>query len=117
MTRVRGSASRSRRALCRIGMMMRLRLASIAAALAAAIAVPAVGAAGEAMAPDEFSAVRYGSAPLEKVIESVERRYRANVVRVGQEEIGGRRVYVLRLLSEQGRVWTVRVDAETGREF
>jgi uncharacterized membrane protein YkoI len=51
----------------------------------------------------------------ERVVELAERRYKAKVVRadLGEGE-GGRRVYQLRLLSEQGRLWTVRVDAVTG---
>jgi uncharacterized membrane protein YkoI len=51
---------------------------------------------------------------LDQAIEMVERRFKARVVRPGVEEADGRRVYVLRLLSEEGRVWTVRVDAQTG---
>jgi hypothetical protein len=51
---------------------------------------------------------------VDQAIEIAERRYRARVVRAESKEQQGRRVYVLRLLSEEGRVWTVRVDAETG---
>jgi uncharacterized membrane protein YkoI len=51
---------------------------------------------------------------MDQAIEIAERRYRARVVRAEPKEQQGRRVYVLRLLSEEGRVWTVRVDAQTG---
>jgi uncharacterized membrane protein YkoI len=51
---------------------------------------------------------------LDRAIEIAERQYRARVVRGDATEINGRRVYVLRLLSEEGRVWTVRVDAQSG---
>jgi hypothetical protein len=51
---------------------------------------------------------------MDQAIAQVERRYKARVVRAEQAESNGRRIYVLRLLSEEGRVWTVRVDAETG---
>jgi hypothetical protein len=54
---------------------------------------------------------------LDQAIEMAERRYKARVVRPGVEEAEGRRVYVLRLLSEEGRVWTVRVDAQTGAMY
>jgi uncharacterized membrane protein YkoI len=54
---------------------------------------------------------------LDRVIEQVEKRHRARVVRYERSESDGRRVYVLRLLSDEGRVWTVKVDAETGKEF
>lgn len=54
--------------------------------------------------------------PIDRIIRDIEKRYKAQVVRVDQSESNGRRIYVLRLLSEDGRVWTVKVDAETGRE-
>jgi uncharacterized membrane protein YkoI len=57
---------------------------------------------------------RLSAVPIDRVIEQVERRYQARVVRQEETNINGRRVYVLRLLSEDGRVRTVRVDAETG---
>jgi uncharacterized membrane protein YkoI len=43
-----------------------------------------------------------------------QRRYNARVVRAEVSERGGRRVYLLRLLSDDGRVFNVRVDAATG---
>jgi uncharacterized membrane protein YkoI len=51
---------------------------------------------------------------LDRAVAMAEQQYKARVVRAGTGESEGRRVYVLRLLSDQGRVWTVRVDAETG---
>jgi hypothetical protein len=51
---------------------------------------------------------------LDRAVAMAEQRYKARVVRTSTSEADGRRVYVLRLLSDQGRVWTVRVDAETG---
>jgi uncharacterized membrane protein YkoI len=51
---------------------------------------------------------------LDRAVALAEQRYRARVVRAGVSDAEGRRVYVLKLLSDQGRVWTVRVDAETG---
>ena len=58
--------------------------------------------------------VRYGQLTLDQAIEMAERRFHARVVRAGVEEANGQRIFVLRLLSEQGRVWTVRVDAQSG---
>ena len=52
--------------------------------------------------------------PRDQVIDMVQRRFNARVVRVNLVESGGRRVYEMRLLSEQ-RVWNVRVDADTGQ--
>lgn len=51
---------------------------------------------------------------MDRAVELAEQRYRARVVRAATSEAQGRRVYVLKLLSNEGRVWTVHVDAETG---
>lgn len=51
---------------------------------------------------------------VDQAVAMAERRYKARVVRADTEQRGERRIYVLRLLSEEGRVWTVRVDAATG---
>ena len=53
---------------------------------------------------------------LQRIIEAVQKRYNARVVKVTEITVDGKRAYELRLLSEQ-RVWTVRVDAETGQEL
>jgi uncharacterized membrane protein YkoI len=37
-------------------------------------------------------------------------------VRAWSADEGGRHVYVFRLLSEGGKVWTVRIDARSGAE-
>lgn len=56
-----------------------------------------------------------GGLSLDEAIERVQRQFGARVVRAEAREARGRTVYVLRLLSEDGRVWTVRVDAQSGR--
>jgi uncharacterized membrane protein YkoI len=53
----------------------------------------------------------------DQAIEIAQHRYKARVVRAETSESDGRRFYVLRLLSDEGRVWTVRIDAQTGNEF
>ena len=58
--------------------------------------------------------VRMAGVSLDQAVAMAERRFNARVVKAGVTESNGRRVYVLRLLSEQGRVWTVRVDADSG---
>jgi len=55
-----------------------------------------------------------GGIPRDRLIDMVQRRFNARVVRVNLVEAGGRRVYEMRLMSEQ-RVWNVRVDADTGQ--
>ncbi len=51
---------------------------------------------------------------MDEAVDMAQRRYNARVVRAEVSERGGRRVYLLRLLSEDGRVFNVRVDAATG---
>jgi hypothetical protein len=50
----------------------------------------------------------------EKIIESVQKRYNAKVVRVSETTFEGRPALKLRLLSAQ-RVWSMVVDAQSGR--
>ena len=52
---------------------------------------------------------------LDEAVRRAEAQYRAKVVRTDVQDEDGRKVYVLKLLSEDGRVVTVRVDAATGR--
>jgi len=52
---------------------------------------------------------------LQSAIAMVQNRFDATVVKTDVIDEGGRRVYSLRLLNREGRVWTVRVDAETGQ--
>jgi uncharacterized membrane protein YkoI len=52
---------------------------------------------------------------LDQAVEMAQRRYRgAKAVKAETVENGGRRVHQIRLLSAEGKVWTVRVDAESG---
>jgi hypothetical protein len=51
----------------------------------------------------------------DRIVDAIQRKYHARVVKVTEIVVEGRRVYALRLLSDE-RVWVVRVDAETGRE-
>jgi uncharacterized membrane protein YkoI len=51
---------------------------------------------------------------LDQAVSMVERRFKARVVRTEVRNEGDRKIYVLRLLNDAGRVWTVRVDASSG---
>lgn len=65
--------------------------------------------------PTAASALKDGLS-LDEAVDRAQKRYKARVVRAETSESGGRVVYVLRLLSdEDGRVWTVRVDAQSGQ--
>src|SRR5690348_18303971 len=73
-----------------------------AAVTAAAVAVPAAGGAELTRA---------------QAIALVQGRYGARVVRTTlSQEKDGRKLYIFRLLSGNGKVWTVRIDAQTGAE-
>jgi peptidase YpeB-like protein len=50
----------------------------------------------------------------ERVIEAVQKRFNARVVRVTETTVNGRPALELRLLSEQ-RVWNLVIDATTGQ--
>jgi uncharacterized membrane protein YkoI len=52
---------------------------------------------------------------LDEAVSRAEAQYHARVVRTDVQDEDGRKVYVLKLLSENGRVFTVRIDAATGR--
>jgi uncharacterized membrane protein YkoI len=51
---------------------------------------------------------------MDQAVKMVERRFHARVVKAETERDNGRTVYVLRLLNDAGKVWTVRVDARDG---
>lgn len=52
---------------------------------------------------------------LDEAVSRAERQYKARVVRTDVQDEDGRKVYVLKLLRDDGRVFTVRVDAQSGR--
>ena len=54
---------------------------------------------------------------LDEAVRMVESRYRARAVKADPVNNGGRIVYEIRLLNAEGKVWKVRVDAETGRSY
>jgi len=51
---------------------------------------------------------------LDQAVNMAESRYRAKAVKAQSVSNGGRLVYQIRLLSSDGRVRTVHVDAQTG---
>lgn len=55
-----------------------------------------------------------GGISLDEAVQMAQRRYNARAVKAEITSDGDHRVYVIRLLNDSGRVWTVRVDAETG---
>ncbi len=74
----------------------------------------ALGGTSAVEPPALFSTFR-DAISLDEAVSRAEQRYRARVVRTDVQDEDGRKVYVLKLLSEDGRVFTVRIDAATGR--
>jgi uncharacterized membrane protein YkoI len=66
----------------------------------------AFGAGAHASAAHEMS--------MEQAVKQVERQYHAHVVKAESHKNGEHTTYVLKLLNDAGRVWTVKVDAATG---
>jgi uncharacterized membrane protein YkoI len=54
------------------------------------------------------------SMSMDEAVRMAEQRFHARVVKAETQRGNGHTVYVLRLLNEAGRVWTVRVDAASG---
>lgn len=54
------------------------------------------------------------SVSMDEAVKMVEQRFRARVVKAETQRDGERTVYILRLLNDSGRVWTVHVDAASG---
>ena len=53
---------------------------------------------------------------LDEAVARAERRYDARAVRAEEKQHGDRIEYRIRLLAADGRVFEVRIDAETGEE-
>jgi uncharacterized membrane protein YkoI len=92
-------------------MKMRFIPFALALAVATVLAVAPAVRAAEGQRP---IAVAAASVSMEQAVKMAEQRFKARVVRAETQRDDGRTVYVLRMLNESGRVWTVRVDASNG---
>ncbi len=102
--------------------MSKIRKGLLPAALLAAVgsytqahSVPAQVAGGAAIETRYIEDARHDGISLDEAVRRAEAQYRARVVRTDVQDEDGRKVYVLKLLSDGGRVVTVRIDAATGR--
>ena len=98
--------------------MMRTRgnLAVLAAMAGMISGVPVMPVMAYDLLPDSPGASALADdGGRDRIVDAIQRKYHARVVKVTEIVVEGRRVYALRLLSDE-RVWVVRVDAETGRE-
>ena len=98
-----------------------LVLGSAAAPSVATAAADDRGSRGERADGAATPAARIGAVgradgmSLDRAVELVQRRYDAKVVRAEETRDGDDVVYRIRLLSADGRVFTVRVNARTGQ--
>jgi uncharacterized membrane protein YkoI len=79
--------------------------------------LPVVGASAAAAAPAAPAGrpgVARAAVSMDQAVKMVEERFHARVVKAEAQKGDGRTVYVLRLLDDSGKVWTVRVDAADG---
>lgn len=53
--------------------------------------------------------------PLERVLESVHRRWSGRILEVELERKRGGYIYEIELLDDQGAVWEMKIDAVTGK--
>jgi uncharacterized membrane protein YkoI len=65
-------------------------------------------------APSQAATVRRQQLSMNQAVVLAQQRFRARVVRVETQSQAGRTIYILRMLDGAGRVFAVRVDAETG---
>jgi uncharacterized membrane protein YkoI len=65
----------------------------------------------------EESVNQSGGMSLDEAVRMVENRYRARAVKAETVNNGGRRIHEIRLLNSDGKVWKVRIDAETGQSY
>lgn len=104
---------RLRRHLLGLGLVLVVAGAFLSPVQARAVAA---GATAASPAVPAGAVPRADSASRDRIVEAIERRHNAKVVRVTEVTVDGRLCYDLRLLSAE-RSWVVRVDAETGREM
>lgn len=93
---------------------MKMRAALLILCLPAVPWLPAGAAAPEGRPAPASELATSSTVSMDQAVRMVERRFHARVVKAETERGNGRTVYVLRLLSDAGKVWTVRVDAADG---
>lgn len=121
LVRIQKTQSSGHRATA-IGINARMRtlitalvLLSLAGPAAATVARGFEPVAAEAESPARVFA---DGMSLDQAVAMVQARHKARVMRANTVDEGGKTVHYIRLMSADGsRVWTVRVDASTGREF
>jgi uncharacterized membrane protein YkoI len=70
-------------------------------------------AAGAGVADNSHAGATH-EVTMDQAVKLVERQYRARVVKAETQKSGPHTTYVLKLLNDSGKVWTVHVDAASG---
>jgi uncharacterized membrane protein YkoI len=97
--------------------MVAAAIAGMALAIPASYGASSSGGLAAAVQWQAADAVALADdASRDRIVDAVQRKYNARVVKVTEIVVDGRRAYELRLLSDE-RVWMIRVDAETGQEL
>jgi uncharacterized membrane protein YkoI len=92
-----------------------MRFSSAPLVLVVALVTAITAAVPPVRADEEQHAVTLAaSLSMDQAVKMAEQRFKARVVRAEAQQDGGNTIYVLRMLNESGRVWTVRVDATNG---
>jgi len=98
----------------RYAAFMKLQRLIAAAALWLACGAAAAHSAPAPGSPPAATALSVSTLTMDQAVRMTEERYHARVVKAETQSDNGHVFYVLRLLNEAGRVWTVRVDAASG---
>jgi uncharacterized membrane protein YkoI len=93
--------------------MNRTAVLALLSLLLSTLAVPVQGMSRDWDA--HASTLASGGISLDQAVQMAQARFNARVVRAETANDGSRVVYLLRLLSADGRVFSVRVDAQTGQ--
>jgi uncharacterized membrane protein YkoI len=92
-----------------------MRFSSAPLVLVVAFVTAITAAVPPVRADEERHAVTLAaSISMDQAVKMAEQRFKARVVRAEAQQDGANTIYVLRMLNESGRVWTVRVDAANG---
>jgi uncharacterized membrane protein YkoI len=92
-----------------------MRVSHLAFVLGATAVMTAAASISIAQAdPSQRPIALADNVSMDQAVKMAEQRYKARVVRAEAQHDGDHTVYVLRMLNESGRVWTVRVDASNG---
>ena len=88
---------------------------ALALGLLATLAAPASAVAQPEPRAPAMIRLAKGEMNLDQAVAMVRKRYGGKVISAETVSDGGKTTHVIKLLSDQGRVRTVRVDAESGK--